>query len=207
MPDRVPRIYTRSGDKGETSLIGGKRESKYSPRVQAYGAVDELNAFVGLCVVWSDQADIKNHLMNIQQDLHGIGSNLAYPENLSQAPISGESIAARIPRITPEHVKKLEQWIDGYNEELTPLKSFILCGGTKTSSLLHVARNVCRRAERHIVQLKDTEEVDIHILEYINRLSDYLFTAARLTSRREGAEDIKWDPAKTTLSQFMEDEE
>jgi cob(I)alamin adenosyltransferase len=203
LPDKKLRIYTRTGDLGETSLVGGKRTAKDSLRVSAYGSIDELNAFIGLCVVKMAEIDLKNHLLRIQNDLHVIGANLAYPGNLTQAAIGGESIAARIPRITEESISCLESWIDQYDEELPPLRNFILCGGTEESALLHVARTVCRRAERVLVELKRTEEIDRNIIRYSNRLSDYLMTAARLATKRAGKEDIKWSPSITTLDAFI----
>lgn len=189
---RKIKIYTKTGDGGETSLCNGSRTSKDSVRVEAYGSVDELNSNIGVCVVKMEYDDIKEHLIDIQNNLFAVGSNLAYPSNLDQSSISGQSIADMIPRIKEESIIKLEKWIDSYETELHPLKNFILCGGTESSAFLHVARSVCRRAERRVVSLKMHEEIDKHVLKYINRLSDYLFTAARLVSHRAGKKDIVW---------------
>ncbi|MFH2020011.1 MAG: cob(I)yrinic acid a,c-diamide adenosyltransferase [archaeon] len=191
---RKLKIYTREGDDGGTFLVNGTRTTKDSLRVEAYGSIDETNTFMGLCIVNLDQADVKFHLMEIQKELHAIGANLALPSVLSQASIKGDSWMNRIPQITDEKIKQLEQWIDKYDTELPKLDKFILCGGTEKSAQLHVARTVCRRAERRIVTLKNHEEIDRNILKYINRLSDYLFTAARLVAHRAGKEDLKWVP-------------
>ncbi len=195
------KIYTRTGDSGETSLCNGTRTFKDSLRVESYGSIDELNSFIGLCIIKLDQPDIKYHLTEIQKDLFCIGSNLAFPLSLSQSQINNignenssmeNQKKPQIPIIKEEMVKRLENWIDKYDKELPVLKNFILSGGNEASSLLHTARAVCRRAERRIVSLKRHEEIDKNILKYINRLSDYLFTAARLASHRKGKEDIKW---------------
>ncbi|MBN2367949.1 cob(I)yrinic acid a,c-diamide adenosyltransferase [Candidatus Woesearchaeota archaeon] len=196
------KIYTKSGDQGETSLCNGSRTSKGSHRVEAYGAVDELNTFLGLAVVKTREEDLKKHIMSIQRDLHAIGANLAYPEDLSQSTINGSKIADMIPPVRQEDILKIEQWIDSYEEELPFLNHFILAGGTESSAYLHVARTVCRRAEREIVRLREHEEIDKHVLKYMNRLSDYLFTAARLASHREGKDDIKWMPKQSDLDEY-----
>ena len=140
------------------------------------------------------EEDIKSHLMDIQKDLHTISSNLAYPSVLSQSKIDGSPMANKIPRVTDKTVEKLEKWIDLYEEELPPLKNFILAGGTEESANLHITRVICRRAERQIIRLMREEEIEKNILKYMNRLSDYFFTAARLMSKRQGKEDIKWMP-------------
>ena len=192
------KIYTRTGDSGETSLCNGFRTFKDSLRVEAYGSVDEVSSYVGLAVVKTDQADLKFHLMDIQKDLFTVGSNLALPGLLNQEHI-GETkslFEQKIPKITPEMVKKLEDWIDKYDKELPELNKFILSGGVEVSTLLHVARAICRKAERRIVSLKRKEEIDKNVLKYMNRLSDYLFTAARLATHRAGKEDHKWIPKR-----------
>ncbi len=191
------RIYTKTGDKGETSLCNGSRESKDSKRVEAYGTVDEINSFIGLVIVKLDHRhkDIKEHLIQVQNDLLAIGANLAYPEDLNQSSLEGKNIAKKIPRITEEMIKRLEEWINSYDEELPELNSFILSGGgTQPSALLHVCRTINRRAERKVVSLKKDEEVTDNVLKYLNRLSDYLFMAGRLASQRQGQGDLKWTP-------------
>ena len=199
MPDKR-KIYTRTGDHGETSLCNGSRTSKDSLRVETYGSIDELNSFLGLCIVKLQHKDIKEHLIGIQHDLLSVGANLAYPADLTQSLIEGSTVAGKIPRITEEKIVQLEKWMDLYDEELPVLKNFIMSGGgTETSALLHVARTVCRRAERQITSLKKTEEVHKNVLKYMNRLSDYLFITARLTSQRDGQGDLKWTPKLNTF--------
>ncbi len=192
---RSLKIYTRTGDEGETSLCNGSRTFKDSLRVEAYGSVDEVSSYIGLAVVKTDQADLKFHLMEIQKDLFAVGSNLALPGVLSQETIGDKSqFEQKIPKITDDMVKKLENWIDKYTKELPELNKFILSGGVEVSTLLHVARTICRKAERRVVSLKRAEEIDKNVLKYMNRLSDYLFTAARLATHRAGKEDHKWIP-------------
>jgi len=194
------KIYTRTGDNGETSLCNGSRTSKDSLRVEAYGSIDELNSFLGLCIVKLKHKDIREHLMSIQHDLLSVGANLAYPGDLTQSVIKGSAVAKKIPRITDENIIQLEKWMDFYDKELPELNNFIMSGGsTETSALLHVARTVCRRAERQIIKLKKDEEVHKNVLKYMNRLSDYLFVAARLTSQRDGQGDLKWTPKLNTF--------
>jgi cob(I)alamin adenosyltransferase len=188
------KIYTKEGDAGETYLFNGYRTTKDSVRVEAYGSVDELNSVIGLCIVKTDEHDIKFNLLEVQKTLHSIGANLAMPNVLSQVSITEMSRAARIPKITEEKTRELEALIDKYDRLLPVLDKFILCGGSEPSALLHMARTVCRKAERRIVALKHHEEIDKNILKYINRLSDFLFTAARVVSHRAGKEDIKWIP-------------
>lgn len=190
---RTLKIYTRKGDSGETSLCNGSRTFKDSLRVEAYGSVDEVNSYIGLCIVKLNQADVKHHLTKIQKDLFVLGSNLALPGVLNQEHINGTS-SKNVPQITKEMIKNLENWIDKYDKELPPLHKFILSGGTEVAALLHMARTVCRKAERRVVSLKRHEEINKNVLIYMNRLSDYLFTAARLVSHRVGKEDMKWVP-------------
>ncbi|MEM2139036.1 MAG: cob(I)yrinic acid a,c-diamide adenosyltransferase [Candidatus Woesearchaeota archaeon] len=188
------KIYTKTGDNGETSLCDGSRTSKDSLRVEAYGSIDEINSFIGICIIKCTHLDIKKQLIDIQRDLFAIGSNLAFPSDLTQASIKGPSIAEKIPRINDELITKLEKWIDIYDEELPILRHFILTGGNELSALLHYARTICRSSERRIVALKKHEEVHKNIVKYVNRLSDYLFTIARVASYRDGKKDIEWLP-------------
>ncbi len=133
------KIYTRTGDHGETSLCNGSRTSKDSMRVEAYGSIDELNSFLGLCIVKLKHKDIKEHLIGIQHDLLSVGANLAYPADLTQSLIEETPVAKKIPRITDETIIQLEKWMDLYDEELPALTNFIMSGGgTETSALLHV---------------------------------------------------------------------
>ncbi len=179
------RIYTRTGDRGETALFGGGRVPKHHPRVAAYGAVDELNAFLGV-VRATPPADDDALLEAIQRDLFAIGGHLATPEPdrvrraLEKASLSAERVTA------------FEAAIDAADTELPPLKAFILPGGTPRAAALHVARTICRRAERDVVALAAEAEVPPLFLVYLNRLSDLLFTLARLANHRAGQGDTTW---------------
>jgi len=172
------KIYTRTGDAGETSLFGGARVAKNDPRIDAYGTVDELNAFIGLArASWPD-APFDAQLASVQSDLFDIGAQLASPGN------------AKFAGATPLRVTQLEVAIDEMEVELPPLKSFILPGGTAAAAHLHAARTVCRRAERLVVALDDRESKNS--LVYLNRLSDYLFVAARFANHVNGVPDVVW---------------
>jgi cob(I)alamin adenosyltransferase len=180
----VSRIYTRTGDAGETALFDGTRVSKADPRVDAYGDVDELNACLGAARSTLTAADLGEMLDLIQRDLFALGAVLADPSH---------RIAPRVEKavITAESVARLERWIDSLESELPPLRRFILSGGSPSGALLHVARAVCRRAERRIVGL-GAGAVDEVALVYVNRLSDLLFTMARAANRRDGCADVEW---------------
>jgi len=172
------KIYTRTGDAGETSLFGGARVAKNDPRIDAYGTVDELNAFIGLArASWPD-APFDAQLASVQSDLFDIGAQLASPGN------------AKFTGAAPLRVTQLEVAIDEMEVELPPLKSFILPGGTAAAAHLHAARTVCRRAERLVVALDDRESKNS--LVYLNRLSDYLFVAARFANHVNGVPDVVW---------------
>ena len=180
------KIYTKSGDKGETSLGNGKRVSKTSLRVEAYGDIDELNSFVGIAVSHCSN-EIKNKLERIQNDLFDIGADLCIP--ITEKKDSSQNQL----RILENQTKWLENDMDSMNKNLLPLKSFILPGGSKLSSSLHVCRTVCRRAERNIIKLNEKEKINQNIVIYINRLSDWFFISARV-SNNNGKEDILWVP-------------
>lgn len=178
---RITRVYTGGGDKGFTSLVNGKRVSKTNLRVQAYGDVDELNSCLGIARAYVKHQDIQKELKVIQNDLFIMGADLATPE----------SAKSRSCSITKEHCKKLEQWIDTYVEKLGPLKDFILPSGSAGGAFLHLARTVSRRAERTVVQLMKKEKINPLALVYLNRLSDYLFMAARAENKHaERAETL-----------------
>jgi cob(I)alamin adenosyltransferase len=181
---KLTKIYTRGGDKGQTSLGDGARVSKTSLRVSAYGDVDETNAVLGLVRLHVSGPE-NDMLSRIQNDLFDLGADLCTPfaENPKYPPL----------RIAQEQVDRLEQEIDHMNAELAPLNSFILPGGTSASAYLHLARTVCRRAERKMVALSDSEEINILAIAYINRLSDFLFVLGRYLNNR-GKEDILWVP-------------
>jgi cob(I)alamin adenosyltransferase len=178
------KIYTRTGDSGETSLFDGTRVVKSDRRVTAFGEIDELNAWLGLVSAGAEDGDVIEMLEQIQRDLFALGSRLADPAH---------RIADRVVKaaITAEDISRLERWIDGFDAELAPLRRFILAGGSPTGAALHVARTVCRRAERAMVELGDGA-FDKELLHYINRLSDLLFTMARAVNRRANAPEVEW---------------
>lgn len=180
------RIYTKTGDDGTTGLFGGSRVSKADLRIEAYGTVDELNAVVGVVRTCPLPQALEHQLGIISADLFTLGADLATP--LDPPPVYD------IPRITEEHVKQLEGWRDEYDAQLEPLKTFILPGGTPAASHLHVARTICRRAERRTVALATQEDIGAAVLHYLNRLSDYLFTASRAANAHAGVEDVAWKP-------------
>jgi len=180
------RIYTKTGDDGTTGLFGGSRVSKADLRIEAYGTVDELNAIVGVVRTCPLPPALEQQLGTISADLFTLGADLATP--LDPPPVYA------IPRITEEHVKQLEGWIDEYDAQLEPLKTFILPGGTPAAAHLHVARTICRRAERRTVSLAAQEDVGTAVLHYLNRLSDYLFTASRAANAHAGVSDVAWKP-------------
>jgi cob(I)alamin adenosyltransferase len=177
------KIYTRTGDAGETSLFDGTRVKKDDPRVDAYGDVDELNAWLGLARASLAESDLDEALVQIQRDLFAVGAQLADP---------GDKLATRVTKafVTDADIERLEQLIDRHEDELSPLRKFILAGGAPAGAALHVARAVCRRAERRIVSLQPP--VDLTIVRYVNRLSDLLFVLARVVNRRAGVAETEW---------------
>ena len=178
------KIYTRTGDAGETALFDGRRVPKSDLRVEAYGEVDELNAVLGLALAEGLDDDLAAMLRGVQRDLFALGGRLADPAG---------KIAGRVGKVAVDEsdVARLEGWIDTIESELAPLRRFILPGGTRAAALLHVCRTVCRRAERRIVQL-GPEGVEPQVLAYVNRLSDFLFVLARAANRRAGVEETQW---------------
>ncbi|MCU0627728.1 MAG: cob(I)yrinic acid a,c-diamide adenosyltransferase [Gemmatimonadaceae bacterium] len=180
------KIYTRTGDKGDTGLFGGGRVGKDHPRVEAYGDVDELNAALGLARAIELMPRIDDVLLPVQRDLFAIGALLATPDR--------EKMAEQLTkaRIDEERIAELERAIDAGDGELPPLTSFILPGGTPKASALHVARTVCRRAERRVVTLRHQEDIPELVVIYLNRLSDLLFTLARVANKRAGADEVAW---------------
>lgn len=182
------KIYTRSGDKGETALGDGTRVAKHSPRVEAYGTVDELNAALGLARLYVEDDDMDDALARIQNDLFDLGADLCRPEAEADA-------TAEYPplRVAASLVDRLEMEIDAMNGELEPLRSFVLPGGTPLAAHLHQCRTIARRAERLVVLLAETEPVTQAAITYLNRLSDWFFVAARVANDF-GAEDVLWVP-------------
>jgi cob(I)alamin adenosyltransferase len=180
------KIYTRTGDEGDTALFGGGRVSKDHERVDAYGTVDELNAILGWAVlhVADEQAPVR--IETIQHDLFALGADLATP------PPTGARVRPGTPPLPEGRVAEMERWMDEADEELPPLRAFVLPGGSPGASALHIARTVCRRAERGVVRLARSEAVDPVVVKYLNRLSDLLFTLARLENHRAGQPDREW---------------
>lgn len=176
------KIYTRTGDTGETGLLGGVRVKKYDLRIESYGTVDELNAALGVVRAAQPSQRVDQILEHIQNELFGVGAELATPT----------SEGAHSGRIEESHVERLEEMIDLCEAELPPLKNFILPGGCPTAAQLHLARTVCRRAERLVVGLSESGPVSPQIIVYLNRLSDLLFVLARFENARTGVPDVKW---------------
>lgn len=188
---KLNKIYTRTGDDGTTGLVSGPRRLKSDMRVEAYGTVDETNSVIGLARLHTtDQPDLDAMLARIQNDLFDLGADLAAPD--TSEPLDYEPL-----RIIDSQVQRIEQEIDALNATLDPLRSFILPGGSPAAAWLHLARTVARRAERHMVELskREGETVSRAAIEYINRLSDFLFVAARHTNDG-GKADILWVPGK-----------
>lgn len=180
------KIYTKTGDSGDTGLFGGGRVPKDDPRVEAYGDVDELNAVIGLARAVDVIPRIDEVLVSVQRDLFAIGALLATPDR--------EKMAQHLEkaRIDEHRIAELEQAIDDADAELEPLRAFILPGGTSKAATLHVARTVCRRAERRVVQLQHDVDLPALAVIYLNRLSDLLFTLARLANKRAGMGEVTW---------------
>lgn len=180
------RIYTRTGDEGDTGLFGGGRVPKDHPRVEAYGDIDELNAAIGLARSIESMPRIDEVLAPVQRDLFSLGALLATPDREKMR----EQLAKA--RLDNERIAQLERAIDDCDAELEPLKAFVLPGGTPKAAALHVARTVCRRAERRVVALMRDDEVPVLAGIYLNRLSDLLFMLARVATKRAGAGEVTW---------------
>ena len=191
------KIYTKTGDKGNTGLAGGMRVSKSNPRIMAYGQVDELNANLGLAVSILCEAadkmlsDIIEVLLSIQNDLFIVCSDLADP---AYDPL----VNSRTPRVEKDMVARIENNIDNFESELDPISYFILPGGACESSILHVCRSVARRAEVSVVSLANSDTINETLLVYINRLSDLLFVLARIVNKRKNIKDVAWKSTKIT---------
>ena len=195
------RIYTKGGDKGETGLAGGQRVPKDSPRIEAYGTVDELNAFIGLACVTCGEATTRamrlgrllEILRRVQHELFNLGSQLStLPRDLHP----------KQARITSAEIEQLEREIDAMNEELPALRSFVLPGGTRLNAELHAARTICRRAERLTVALARLEETPAEAVQYLNRLSDALFVWSRWASHVMGVPEVLWEPNRAASGQL-----
>lgn len=189
---RIDKVYTKGGDAGQTSLIGGQRVSKAHARIDAYGTLDELNAAMGLVRTALRQSATEAHfapiVQRIQNEIFNLGAELACEDAETRA---------RLPRVEARHVEALEHDIDALNDQLAPLRSFVLPGGGWVSSYLHLARTICRRAERLVVALAATEDVGEHAVIYLNRLSDALFVFGRWAVLKDGEPEPVWSPEKT----------
>ena len=191
---RINKVYTRTGDEGDTGLVGGRRVAKEHPRIEAYGTVDELNSVIGLCRSFLAQKKRSKHrdkldliLEATQQRLFDIGSELAT--------LPGDEYEGQV-KVPTEETHWMEEVIDLMNDDLDPLKSFILPGGTPLNAFLHQARTVCRRAERTVLRLHRDEEVSSEIRTFLNRLSDFLFVCGRWVTVTLGEEEVLWVPGK-----------
>ncbi len=176
------KIYTHMGDNGETTVIGGKRLAKDDAMIEACGQIDELNSVIGIVIAFSDDAELREMLSGIQRTLFVIGADIATP--------MGEKIA--IPRFSPSKVSDMEALIDKMEQDLPKIESFVLPGGSRTASLMHLARTVCRKAERRMVALNRHEKVNEAILSYLNRLGDLLFVLARTINYRKKVPETLW---------------
>ena len=190
------RIYTRGGDKGETSLVGGQRVPKDDPRIEAFGSVDELNAFIGLARASCQESDrlqtLAAILLRVQHELFNLGSILA---------TRPEDVHPKQPRVTDAEVEQLEREIDASNADLAPLRSFVLPGGTRVNAELHAARTIGRRAERLLTGLARQEEVPGEAIRYLNRLSDAFFVWSRWANHKLGVPEVLWEPNKAASGQ------
>jgi cob(I)alamin adenosyltransferase len=182
MGHRLSKIYTRTGDKGTTGLGDGSRVPKDHARVEAYGTVDELNSVIGLVLAEELPVEVRETLTDIQHDLFDLGGELCVPGRAA---------------VADERVARLEDILDGLNAGLEPLKEFILPGGSRAAALAHLARTVCRRAERRVITLSKSEAVSETAVKYLNRLSDLLFVMARALNKKADRPDVLWQPGKT----------
>jgi cob(I)alamin adenosyltransferase len=176
------KIYTKKGDRGQTSLFGGTKIMKNDDRIEAYGTVDELNSVIGMVLSHPLTTDGEEILQEIQHQLFILGADLATPQTKK----------AKIERIGAQEIDRIEKWIDRLDEKLDPLMNFILPGGSPAGALLHLARTVCRRAERRTVTLKENEPISDECIIYLNRLSDLLFVMARYENREAGVQETPW---------------
>ncbi len=181
------KIYTKTGDKGETGLFGGERVSKYSQRIIAYGTIDELNAYIGLAALEVKDDGVKAELLKIQNKLFTVGTDLATPDNEKTKKLN-------INRTPSSFYEEIENLIDDYDSRLDELKNFIIPGGSKGAALLHICRTVCRRAEREVVALNNAVKIENNIFIFLNRLSDLLFVLSRFENKVSNHPDIIWDP-------------
>ncbi len=186
---RITKVYTRTGDQGDTGLGGGQRVPKDSLRIEAYGTVDELNSVIGVAIAAGLPDALQAVLLRIQHELFDLGSDLCFLED--------DKAKFKLPQIEPRHVDALEAEMDRMTETLAPLRNFILPGGTPAAAQLHVARTVARRAERRVLELSRHEAIGPSVVVYLNRLSDTLFVMARAANLAAGAADVLWEPQQS----------
>jgi cob(I)alamin adenosyltransferase len=184
---RKSKLYTRTGDRGETGLFGGRRVPKDHPRVVAYGTIDELNSALGVAVSFIRQRALAATIQSIQNELFDIGAELA-----SEQPVRRTAKQAGVFELGPKHVRRLERLIDQYDAKVPALTTFVLPGGGQAASFLHLARTICRRTEREVVTLRRTQRVNEQVLVYLNRLCDLLFVLARYANKAGRAREITW---------------
>lgn len=189
---RITKVYTRTGDNGETSLGTGERIDKTAQRVEAMGAVDEVNAAIGMAMSHVMHDDLRSTLVEVQHALFHMGADLCVPENAK--------VDYPVPRITEGHVTYLESVMDRLSQELPPLENFVLPGGTPAAAALHFARSVCRRAEREVLRLDEQEPLSDAVTIYLNRLSDALFVMSRYDNKAAGCQDCVWDSRRAQPS-------
>lgn len=198
MGHRLSKIYTRTGDDGTTGLGDGSRVKKTDRRIEAIGTVDELNSLVGLLLARELPGEIHNALTDIQHDLFDLGGELSIPTHM-EVPVPREAGSRERPghsAIAEQQIKRLETILDKFNADLPPLKEFILPGGSEASAVCHLARSVCRRAERRVIHLGEEEKINTAATKYLNRLSDLLFVLARALNVHAGRTDVLWQPGK-----------
>jgi cob(I)alamin adenosyltransferase len=191
MAVRITKVYTRTGDRGETALVGGKRVPKDSTRIEAYGAIDELNSVIGIARVFNEESlqageahrFLDEVLCRLQDELFDLGSELAAPPDFAQPGMY---------RVSENEIERIEKLIDRCQKDLEPLKSFILPGGGRVGAYLHQCRTVCRRAEREILRLSRVEEINPALFKYVNRLSDLFFVLSRWIAKQTGAPEYLW---------------
>ena len=179
------KIYTKTGDKGTTSLIGGKRVLKNSDKLNAYGTIDELNSFLGLLRAKTNDENIKAEILDIQNTLFNVGAHLALDENVEKIP--------EFAQINDEKIKKIEDLIDFFQENLPKITNFIIYGENELSAICHVCRAICRRAEREIITVNQQYNIESNIITHVNRLSDFLFVLARIYTKNEEKSDCLWN--------------
>ena len=191
---KITKVYTRTGDSGQTGIVGGKRLPKDHPRIEAYGTVDELNSVIGIVLSFLEHKKVSNRSLKLKMILEAVQQKL-FDMGSELATLAGDEYKGQI-NLQSEDVEWLEEIIDAMNDELEPLNSFILPGGTPLNSFLHQARTVCRRAEREVIKLNQVDLVSPEIIKYLIRLSDFLFVSGRWVAETLGEKETLWEPGK-----------